>query len=250
MRLKNKIVIITGASSGIGEGIAEEFAKEGATVVAVARRAEKLEALAKRCEQHGGDVFPLSGDVSKKETIEQIIQTVIEKYGRIDVLVNNAGKVDNFAGAGEMSDEVWESVMQLNLYGPFMMIRATLPHMIKAGKGSIINIASIAGTQGCRGGCAYVSSKHAVVGLTKNTAYMYAKKGIRCNAICPGPIDTNIFESAENAGVDQEGMKIATSGIHLAPRNGQPVEIAPAAIFMACDDASFVNGAILIVDGG
>lgn len=249
MRLKDKITLITGASSGIGESMAEKFAKEGAIVIAVARRAEKLEELAERCKKYGGKVIPLGGDVSQKESVEMIIQTVIDKHGRIDVLVNNAGKIDDFAGAQEITDDVWESVMQLNLYGPFAMIRAALPHMVKAGKGVIVNTASVAGIQGSRGGCAYTVSKHGVVGLTKNTAFMYAKKGIRCNAVCPGSIETHIMDGMAGD-LNKEGMEIATSGGSLSPRNGKPAEIAEVAVFLASDEASFVNGAVLVADGG
>lgn len=251
MRLKNKIVIITGASSGIGEQTAELFAKEGVTVIAVARRADKLKELADRCQAYGGKVYPESGDMSQKEDIERVVKDVIEKYERVDVLVNNAGKADDFLGAAEMSDEMWDDVLALNLDGPFYMTRAVLAHMLKMKKGVIVNTASVAGIEYSRGGLAYTVSKHGVVALTKHTAFNYAADGIRCNAIAPGTVETPLVANlAEPKNVNPEGFKKATSGSANAPRSGKPEEIAAIALFLASDESSFVNGTVVVADAG
>lgn len=251
MRLKDKVVIITGASSGIGESMADLFAREGATVIAVARRAEKLQEIAKKSETYAGKIFPESGDMSQKEDIERVVAAVIEKYGRIDVLVNNAGKSDDFSGAAEMSDEMWKDVLNLNLDGPFYMTRAVLQHMLKAEKGTIVNTASVAGVEYARGGLAYTVSKHGVVALTKHTAFNYATKGIRCNAIAPGTVETPLVAAlAEPKGVNPEGFQRAISGAANAPRTGKPEEIAAIALFLASEESGFVNGSIIVADAG
>lgn len=251
MKLQNKIVLITGASSGIGESITELFAKEGATVIAVARRAEKLKELAERCEKYEGNVYPDSGDMSKKEDIERVVNDVIQKYGRVDILVNNAGKADNFSGAAETSDDMWDDVLTLNLNGPFYMTRAVLQYMLKAGNGTIVNTASVAGVEYARGGLAYTVSKHGVVALTKHTAFNYATEGIRCNAIAPGSVETPLTASiADSKEINQAGYKKAISGAGNVPRVGKSEEIANIALFLASDDSAFVNGAVIVADAG
>jgi len=251
MRLKDKIIIITGASSGIGESMTELFAKEGATVIPVARRAEKLKEIASKCEKYEGKVFPESGDMSQKEDIERVVKDVVQKFGRIDVLVNNAGKVDNFGAAAVMSDEMWDDVMQLNLNGPFYMTRAVLQHMLKEKKGTIVNTASVAGVEYSRGGVAYTVSKHGVVALTKHTAFNYATEGIRCNAIAPGGVETPLVAALANPeNVDPEGLKKAMSGSDFVPRSGKPEEIAAIALFLASDESGFVNGTVIVADAG
>lgn len=251
MRLTNKIILVTGASSGIGESIAETYAREGATVIAVARRAEKLAELAKRCEKYDGKVVPDSGDMSKKEDIERVVSDTIAKYGRIDVLVNNAGKADDFSGVADITDSAWEETMALNLDGPVFMSRAVIKHMLKEKKGTIINTASVAGVEYGRGGLAYTVSKHGVVALTKNTAFMYADSGIRCNAIAPGTVQTPLTAAmADTSGLNQFGFKKAVSGAANSPRPGTPQEIANIALFLASDESAFVNGAVIVADAG
>lgn len=170
MRFEGKTVLVTGASAGMGYQIALDFAKEGATVIAVARRKERLEALAKEAEGLAGKIFPYAGDVSSKEIAEGMVDFAVAQGGKIDILVNNAGVMDEFKPIDEMSDELWDRVMNINLYGPVMTMRKAAQVMLKQETGgNIINIASIGGVCGARAGAAYTASKHAIVGITKTS---------------------------------------------------------------------------------
>ena len=180
--------------------------------------------------------------------VQNLIETTVQAYGWIDILINNAGIMDNFVPAGEVTDELWEKVFAVNSMGPMRMIRKTLPVFIAKGKGVIVNIASAGGLLGSRAGAAYTASKHAVVGLTKNVGFQYAKLGIRCNAIAPGAINTNIGKTIFNP--SEFGMERAMAGMSLNPRVGEPEEIAKVALFLASDDSSFVNGTVITADAG
>lgn len=250
MKLKGKVAIVTGANSGIGESLSRIYAEQGANVVGVARRAEKLEAVAKSCAGLPGSFTARQGDVTKLEDLEAVVSYVIEQYGKIDILVNNAGRSDDFSGAADMTEEMWDAVINLNLNSVFRFCKIVLPHMIAAGSGTIINIASVAGVEFARGGVAYTVSKHGVVALTKHTAFQYAEKGIRCNAICPGTIVTPLVMGIDEKKVNPEGYAKCISGSQNAPRMGQPAEIGNIALFLASDDASLLNGAVLVADAG
>lgn len=251
MKLENKVAVITGASSGMGRAIALLFALEGAKVVAVARRKEKLDDLVAEAAEKNGVVVAYQGDMAKQEDAEAIIDYAVKEFGRIDILVNNAGIIDNNKPVGECEDELYRRVMAINLDAPFLSTRKAVNYMLEQGNGNIINVASGAGLRGCRGGAAYTASKHALVGLTSNTAYMYAQKGIRCNAICPGGVATEIvtkgvgFENMSEFGAARCKFYNAT-----VPRLGTPEEIAKVALFLASEDSSFVNGAAIAVDAG
>ncbi len=188
MRLSEKVVILTGASSGIGEATALRFAEEGAKLVIVARSGDKLEKIAEKASAFSGEVHPIVGDVSKKEDIENVVNKTIELFGRIDILINNAGILDNYLSADNMTDEVWNKVLDVNLTGPMRLTREVLKYMEKQKHGNIINTSSVGGLYGGRGGLAYVASKHALIGMTKHIGFMLQDKGIRCNAIAPGSI--------------------------------------------------------------
>ena len=173
-----------------------------------------------------------------------MIDTAITLYGKLDILVNNAGIMDGFEPVGEVSNDRWEKVFAVNVNGPMYASRKAIAHFLEQGGGSIINIASIGGLQGGRAGAAYVASKHAVIGLTKNTAFMYAKKGIRCNAVAPGAVATNIAQSM-GGDISTFGQQTTGVGMAINPAFGMPEQIASVALFLASDDASFVNGSDL-----
>jgi len=250
MKLKGKTAVVTGASSGMGREIAYYFAKEGANVLAVARRIERLNALVEETKDFEGKIVAYSADISDKEKVEGMIDEAIKLLGKLDILVNNAGMMDDMSGVADVSDEMWDKVFDLNVKAPFYAMRKAVTYFKEVGGGVIINIASAGGLFGCRAGAVYTAGKHAVVGLTKNTAFMYAKKNIRCNAICPGGIETEIGSGEFMQKINQEGAAICGSGLVLNPRFGKPNEIAKVAVFLASDDASFVNGQSIVVDGG
>lgn len=247
MRLKDMVVIITGASSGLGKETAALFAKQGAKVVAVARRMERLEELAAETKDFLGEIVPLEGDVGKKEDIDKIVKFTLEKFKQVDVLINNAGIIDEHMPAGDITDEIWDNVLNINLTAPMKLTRAVLPTMLKQGKGNIINISSVGGLNGGRGGSAYVSTKHGLIGLTKNTAFVYADKGIRCNAICPGSVPTEI---ANSKSTNELGFNKIMSGFANAPRMGTSEEIANILLFLASNESSLINGVAITADAG
>ena len=254
MRFEGKSVVVTGASSGMGRQIAYDFAKEGATVVAVARRQERLAELAAQVETDGlpGKILPFVGDVSSRETNDAMIDFAVEQTGKLDVLVNNAGIMDGFEPIGDISDERWEKVFAVNVNGPMYAMRKAVQVMLgQESRGNIVNVASIGGTNGARAGAAYTASKHALVGMTENTGYMYAHEGIRCNAICPGGVKTEIAGSMmADAGINQFGMSRSMAGLDGEIRQAEPEELAAAVLFAASDEASFMTGACVKVDGG
>ncbi|WP_349630351.1 SDR family oxidoreductase [Lentilactobacillus sp. Marseille-Q4993] len=170
------------------------------------------------------------------------------EYGKLDIVVNNAGIMDNMAAVGDVTDDMWKKVFAVNTDSVMYSTREAINAFLPQKSGTILNIASVGGTNGGRAGAAYTASKHAVVGLTKNTAYMYEPDGIRVNAIAPGGIKTNISESMK--GVDEHGMQRQMVRMGLSPEPGSAEEIANAALFLVSDEASYVNGVVLPVDGG
>ncbi|MGY2894464.1 SDR family oxidoreductase [Deinococcus sp. UYEF24] len=249
-RLENKVVAITGAASGMGRAMAVLFAREGARVVAGDLNAEMLGQLVAAIRAAGGEAHAVRVDVSKVGEVDAFIGAAVTVFGRLDVLCNNTGILDNFVPAGEVEDGQWERVMAVNVSGPMYAIRRALPIMIAQGGGVIINTASVGGSLGGRAGAAYTASKHAVIGLTRNVAWTYLPQGVRCVAIAPGGTATSI--SSGVTAPSPLGMA------RLAPLNPQTMaigileaeDIARAALFLASDDAAGVNGAVLTVDGG
>lgn len=248
MKLEGRSVVVTGASSGMGRAIVELFVKEGANVVAVARRKERLEELATSLAGAPGKVVPFAGDVSLQETNEAMIDLAVQEFGRLDILVNNAGVMDDMGPIGDVTNERMEKVLSINLYGPmYAMRKAVGVFLAQGGGGNIVNVASLGGMRSCAG-AVYCASKAAVISLTKNTAYMYMPNGIRCNAIAPGGINSEISTSMgmpNMAGYGRVKNVLAT-----APAPGETKHIADAALFLASDDSAYVNGDVLIVDGG
>jgi NAD(P)-dependent dehydrogenase (short-subunit alcohol dehydrogenase family) len=248
MRLKDKIAVVTGAGSGMGKSIAIVYASEGAKVVVSDINEVSANATVDEIKSTGGEAIAVLANVAKEEDIQYLIDTAVQTYGTLDILVNNAGIMDNFEPAGDIEDDQWERIFAVNTTSVMRATRKVLPIFLEKQQGVIINIASNGGLQGARAGAAYTSSKHAVVGFTKNTGFMYAQKGIRCNAIAPGSVETNIVSSMTN--INEFGMGRVRPGLGINPRLGQPEEIAKVALFLASDDSSFVNGTVITVDGG
>jgi NAD(P)-dependent dehydrogenase (short-subunit alcohol dehydrogenase family) len=250
MRLEGKSVVITGAASGIGRATAIRFAAEGAKLVLGDRNEERLTDVVKTIGASGATVTSALGDISRKETAESLVDLAIARHGRIDALVNNAGIMDHFQGVGELSDEMWRAVFATNVDGPMFTSRRAIPHMVKQGGGSIVNLSSMSGYSGASAGAAYTASKHAVLGLTRATAWRYAKDGIRCNAIGPGAVRTNIEETMPKDKIDPAGFERAVAFFMLTPSILEPEEIAALALYLASDESRFVNGAFIGADSG
>lgn len=248
MKLENKVAIVTGAASGIGRAIAMLYAKEGAKVVVSDMNLEAAQVVVGEIESASGSAIALETNVTKQEDIDALVKTTVEKFGTVDIIVNNAGVMDNFIPVAEVTDEVWDRVMTVNTTGPMRIIRKLMPLFLEKKKGVIVNVASVGGLQGSRAGAAYTASKFAVVGLTKNIGFQYAKEGIRCNAIAPGGVNTNIGKTIDNP--SKFGMERAMSGSANNPRMGESTEIASVALFLASDDSSFVNGTVITADSG
>ncbi|MCK9857786.1 SDR family oxidoreductase [Paenibacillus sp. ATY16] len=248
MRLSGKVAVITGAASGMGKAIAELYAAEGAKVVVSDLRVDTAQIVVDGIEEKGGTAVAVAANVAKEEDVQQLIDTAVEKFGTVDILVNNAGIMDNFVPAADLTDELWERIFAINTTGPMRTIRKVLPLFQEKKAGVIVNIASAGGLFGSRAGVAYTASKHAVVGLTKNVGFQYATQGIRCNAIAPGGVNTNIGTSINAP--NPFGMERAMVGIQVNPRAGEPEEIAKVALFLASDDSSFVNGTVVTADAG
>lgn len=248
MKLQNKVAVVTGAGSGMGRAIAALFAKEGAKVIVADINLDSVSKVVSDITADGGTATAVMANVAREQDVQNMIDTAVKTYGTLDILVNNAGIMDNFMPAADVTDELWEKVFAVNATGPMRAIRKALPVFMKKNYGVIVNIASAGGLLGSRAGVAYTASKHAVVGLTKNVGFQYAKLGIRCNAIAPGAVNTNIGKTIFDP--SKFGMDRAMAGINLNPRVGEPEEIAKIALFLASDDSSFINGAILTADAG
>jgi NAD(P)-dependent dehydrogenase (short-subunit alcohol dehydrogenase family) len=239
-----KVVLVTGAGSGIGRAMAIAFAKAGARVVACDVNAESADATA---SDLGDSAIGLAADISDEASVASLVETAISAYGHIDVLCNNAGIMDSMALPADTSVAEWERVLRINLTGTFLVTHAVLPHMLRQGGGAIINTASEAAIRGGAAGVAYTASKHGVAGITRSVAWAYAKDGIRCNAILPGPTMTGI---ATNATFDPVGAARLGGVLALGENIADPEQMAEVAVFLASDAASFVNGALVPVDGG
>lgn len=250
MKLQGKAAVITGAGSGMGLAMAKLFAAEGARVVAGDWNASRLGEAVESIKQSGGIIVGAQGNIAEQASAEGLVDLAIATHGRVDILINNAGVMDFMQGVGELSDDIWRRVLGINLNGPMFTMRRAVSQMVKQGGGSIVNISSTAGISGGAAGAAYTASKHALVGLTRNTAWMYATRGVRCNAICPGGTKTNIGETMTPDRIDAAGAARAGTYASLIPAMLDPEDIASLALFLASDESRYINGAIIPADAG
>lgn len=251
MRLENKVVVITGSNSGVGAAAAKIAASEGASVVISARRVEALQKVKEEIEAMGGKVLSIPTDISKMEDCEKLIETTVKEFGKIDVLVNNAGVLDSGLKAiDKFANEDLDKVVEINEKGTMYCMRAALKYMKEAKSGSIVNVASVAGTNGC-GGAAYVASKAAIIGITKHAAMLTAGKGVRCNVLCPGNILTPMTASMDYSNMDMEmfGAMASHSDIKGCP-SCQAEDVAKVILFLASDDSKPITGQAIVCDFG
>ncbi len=252
MRLENKVALITGAGSGIGRAAALLFAREGASVAASDISAEAAAETARFIEDLGGQAISLSGDVSVSEDAREMVRSTVEAFGRLDILLNSAGvSARNAMPEGATAEDVWDKVMDVNLKGTYLPSWRAVPEMENSGGGSIINLASIMGLVGYPVGIGggfnpYPPSKGGVAQLTRNLAIDSASKNIRVNCLCPGFIATNLTRTLR----EDADMLTRLESLHPMGRLGRAEEVANAALYLASDEAAFVTGTALAVDGG
>ena len=243
MRLKNKVCIITGAAQGIGAATAEKFAREGAIVIVCDRRADAIDEVVARCQAIGAQAAGFVVDVTQRAQIDAMVDAVQERFGRIDVLVNNAG-ITKDARLVKMTNEQFDAVIDVNLRGVFHAAQAVAPLMIEQGSGVILNASSVVGLYGNFGQTNYAASKFGVIGFTKTWSRELGPKGVRVNAVAPGFIDTPILKS-----IPEKVLQHMREQVPLH-RLGRPEEIANVYAFLASDEASYINGAVIEVSGG
>jgi len=248
MRLADKVALITGSASGMGKLAAEVFAREGASIVVTDIMEKEGEETAQAVRDAGGSAIFVKGNVAHDADVQRVVATAIETYGRIDVLYNNAGIMPaEDSSVVETAEEIWDKVIDVNLKSAFLYCKHTLPHMVEQGKGSIINVASFVAFMGCTvPQDAYTASKGGMLSLTKSLAVQYGKNGIRCNAVCPGPIETPLLRYLWTS---EEARSLRLNRIPLG-RFGEARDIVYMALYLASDEASWTTGAWLIVDGG
>jgi NAD(P)-dependent dehydrogenase (short-subunit alcohol dehydrogenase family) len=247
-RLAGKSVIITGAGSGIGRAAAQLFSLEGAKLVIV-DRSESVHETAKLVSDAGGTIEAITADAGSESDVKAYVEKALSKYGKLDAIWANAGVSGGLVPLLEQTVEQWQEILRINLIGPFLAIKHSMPHMVKQGHGSIVLTASVAGLKSGASGHPYASSKAGVISLVQTTAYSLSGTGVRINAVCPGLIETGmtkpIFDNAK-----ERGTQGKIGQLNPLKRAGQPHELAAMGLFLASDDASYVNGQAIPVDGG
>jgi NAD(P)-dependent dehydrogenase (short-subunit alcohol dehydrogenase family) len=247
-RLAGKVALITGGANGIGKAIATRYAEEGAKIVIADFNEEALEGTVESFKGSGYEAFGVRVNVAAEEDVQRMVDDAVGHFGRVDILVNCAGVLDYMQAAENVDDAVWDRVMAINVGGVMRGMRKVLPLFTAQGGGVIVNLASIAGLTGGRGGLTYTAAKHAVAGMTKNVASHYGAQGVRCNGIAPAQVETGLTQSIE--GYDMFGLQQATRGVQLMTRAAQPQEIANIALFLASEESSYINGVVLAADAG
>jgi meso-butanediol dehydrogenase/(S,S)-butanediol dehydrogenase/diacetyl reductase len=254
MDLSGKVALVTGGGTGIGAAIARRFVEDGAKVCIAGRRQELLDEVASSLQS--GTIAVCSGDVSRYEDVERMVAITVNLGGKLNVLINNAA-LDQVPPGNvvEMAPESWPEVLAVNLTGPFFTMRASIPHMLEHGGGSIINVSSVAGIRSIPRMPAYVSSKGGLVALTQQVALDFGPSGIRCNVICPGGVRTDMFEGAmasfkQKLGTDLDGVFARFTKDVPLKRLGSVEEIAGICSFLASDESAYITGVVLPVDGG
>jgi NAD(P)-dependent dehydrogenase (short-subunit alcohol dehydrogenase family) len=245
-RFENKVALVTGGTSGIGKATAVSFAKEGAHVILTGRRQKEGEEVASEIKKMGGEAIFIQADFSKETEIKNVIDSILKKYGRLDIAFNNAG-VEWSAPLDQVTEADYKKIFDINVWGVLASMKHEIPAMLKNGGGAIVNTSSIAGHVGMAQVSIYIASKHAVEGLTKSVALEYAQQNIRINAVAPAAIETEMVDRFAG----QEGeMREYLKTLHPMRRMGSAQEIADAVLFLSSSQSSFITGASLAIDGG
>ena len=249
MKLKNKVALITGGSLGLGKATAHLFAEEGASVVITGRTEKTLVEKVGKAKEAGHEISHIVSDVSKESDCREAVDFTIDKYGKIDILFNNAGILGT-GSTHETEIDFWDKIFDINVKGTFMMSKFTIPHMLEQGGGCIVNNSSVLGIKAVPGVAAYNATKGAITQLTRSMALEYATQGIRVNAICPGTIETPMVEGLFDAFPSREEAENLFKSFHPMGRLGRSEEIANAVLFLCDDCVRFMTGTMLSVDGG
>lgn len=245
-QLDGRVTLITGGAAGIGRALVEGFIAAGGRVLAVDRSADHLAELESAIDARDA-LATFAADVTDPAAIGAMLAATEPRFGPVEVICNNAGILDRMMPLDETDDAMWERVMAVNLTAPMRLTRAALPGMLARGRGVFVNSCSIASFQGGRGGASYTVTKHGLLGLTRAVATTYGERGIRCNAIAPGSVATGIAAGAEPSA---SGWELRKKGLATRPPQAQPGDIAPIAVFLASDEARYLNGALIVADAG